>query len=130
MPQMIPFHNFEEPLEGYSAHLSSNINGLPYSSRSTGTRLHDLKDVSVQDMNRWRERILECIHLGVVVDPTGHEIVLDEKHGIDVLGDIIESSYDSVNVPFFGSLHNWGHVLFAAAHDPDGRYKVSEIVEI
>ncbi|KAG8191448.1 hypothetical protein JTE90_020700 [Oedothorax gibbosus] len=125
MPQMIPFHNFDEPLEGYSAHLSSNINGLPYASRSTGTKLADLRECTVQDMERWRERILAAIHLGVVVDPTGHEIPLDEQHGIDILADIIESSYESVNHAFFGSLHNWGHVLFAAASDPDGRYKLN-----
>ncbi|CAL1268011.1 unnamed protein product [Larinioides sclopetarius] len=125
MPQMIPFHNFHEPLEGYSAHLSSNINGLPYSSRSSGTKLHDLEHCSVQDLERWRERILQSINLGVVVDPNGHEFPLDEVHGIDILGNIIESSYDSVNLPFYGSLHNWGHVLMAAAHDPDGRYRLN-----
>ncbi|GFT90426.1 hemocyanin B chain [Nephila pilipes] len=125
MPQMIPFHNFREPLEGYSAHLSSNINGLPYSSRNAGRKLADLEECAVQDMERWRERILQSINLGVVVDPNGHETTLDEIHGIDILGNIIESSYDSVNVPFYGSLHNWGHVLFAAAHDPDGRYKLN-----
>ncbi|GFQ77076.1 hemocyanin B chain [Trichonephila clavata] len=125
MPQMIPFHNFREPLEGYSAHLSSNINGLPYSSRNSGRKLADLEDCAVQDMERWRERILQSINLGVVVDPNGHETVLDETHGINILGNIIESSYDSVNVPFYGSLHNWGHVLIAAAHDPDGRYKLN-----
>ncbi|GFY67428.1 hemocyanin B chain [Trichonephila inaurata madagascariensis] len=122
---MIPFHNFHEPLEGYSAHLSSNINGLPYSSRNAGRKLADLEECAVQDMERWRERILQSINLGVVVDPNGHETVLDEIHGIDILGNIIESSYDSVNVPFYGSLHNWGHVLMAAAHDPDGRYKLN-----
>ncbi|GFU88601.1 hemocyanin B chain [Trichonephila clavipes] len=125
MPQMIHFHNFHEPLEGYSAHLSSNINGLPYSSRNAGHKLADLEDCAVQDMERWRERILQSINLGVVVDPNGHETVLDEIHDINILGNIVESSYDSVNVPFYGSLHNWGHVLIAAAHDPDGRYKLN-----
>uniref|UniRef100_A0A2L2Y4P5 Hemocyanin subunit B n=1 Tax=Parasteatoda tepidariorum TaxID=114398 RepID=A0A2L2Y4P5_PARTP len=125
MPQMIPFHNFHDGLEGYSAHLTSNINGLPYSSRNSGRQLADLPDCSVQDLERWRERILDAIDVGVVVDPNGGETPLDNVHGINILGNIIESNYDSVNVPYYGSLHNWGHVLFAAAHDPDGRFKLN-----
>ncbi|XP_054723107.1 hemocyanin B chain-like [Uloborus diversus] len=125
MPQMVPFHNFEEPLEGYSAHLSANVNGLPYASRNAGLRMRDRPDCAVQDLERWRERILEAISLGHVVDPNGHETALDEAHGIDVLGHIVESSYESVNVPYYGSLHNWGHVMMASAHDPDGRFKLN-----
>ncbi|XP_035224697.1 hemocyanin B chain-like [Stegodyphus dumicola] len=125
MPQMVPFHNFDEPLEGYSPHLSSNINGLPYSSRNAGRRLADLPECAVHDLDRWRERILDAIDLGFVVDQNGAETPLDEVHGIDILGNLIESSYDSINAPFYGSLHNWGHVLMAAAHDPDGRFKLN-----
>ncbi|KAG8195462.1 hypothetical protein JTE90_002634 [Oedothorax gibbosus] len=123
LPRMIPFHNFHEPLEGYSAHLSSIVNGLPYASRPEGMTLKDINDVGVQEMERWRERILDAINLGYVTDADGRETILDETHGIDILGDIIESSHESKNPEFYGSLHNWGHVLMANILDPDGRFQ-------
>ncbi|KAF8785135.1 hemocyanin C chain-like [Argiope bruennichi] len=123
LPRMIPFHNFHEKLEGYSAHLSSVINGLPYASRPAGMQLHDIHGIGVQDLERWRERILDAINLGSVTDADGRETILDETHGIDILGDIIESSHESKNPEYYGSLHNWGHVLMANVLDPDGRYQ-------
>nr|CAZ66719.1 hemocyanin subunit 5b [Pandinus imperator] len=125
LPRMLPFHNFEDPLEGYSSHLSSTINGQPYASRPAGVVLRDLKDVSVQELARWRERILDAIHLESVIDEHGKDTPIDEEHGINVLGNIIESNHDSVNEDYYGSLHNWGHVLIAEAHDHDGRYQTN-----
>uniref|UniRef100_A0A1W7RAE8 Hemocyanin subunit 5b n=1 Tax=Hadrurus spadix TaxID=141984 RepID=A0A1W7RAE8_9SCOR len=125
LPRMAPFHNFEEPLEGYSSHLGSTINGQPYASRPEGVVLRDMKEVSVQDLTRWRERILDAIHLERVIDEHGKEVHLDEENGIDILGNIIESSYDSINEGYYGSLHNWGHVLMARAQDHDGRYQTN-----
>uniref|UniRef100_A0A2L2Y4H8 Hemocyanin C chain n=2 Tax=Parasteatoda tepidariorum TaxID=114398 RepID=A0A2L2Y4H8_PARTP len=122
MPRMIPFHNFHEGLEGYSAHLSSIINGLPYASRPSGMSLQDYQGVGVQNLERWRERILDAINLGYVTDADGKETILDETHGIDILGDIIESSHESKNPEFYGSLHNWGHVLISNVLDPDHRF--------
>ncbi|WP_407809600.1 tyrosinase family protein, partial [Staphylococcus aureus] len=41
----------------------------------------------------------------------------------DLLGDIIESSHESKNLHFYGSLHNWGHVMRANITDPDHRFQ-------
>uniref|UniRef100_A0A1W7RAD7 Hemocyanin subunit 3c n=1 Tax=Hadrurus spadix TaxID=141984 RepID=A0A1W7RAD7_9SCOR len=125
LPRMVPFHNFHEPLDGYSSHLHSSINGLPYASRPAGLSLRDLKEVSVLDLERWRDRILSAIHLGYVTKENGEEITLTEAFGIDILGDLVESSYESVNKEFYGSLHNWGHVMMAAIQDPKGKYQTN-----
>lgn len=121
--RMIPFHNFEEPLEGYAAHLTHIASGRHYAPRPSGLAMHDLRSVDVQDMQRWTERILEAIHLGKVIDEQGNDIILDEEHGADIIGSLIESSYDSKNRNFYGNLHNWGHVMMAYIHDPDGRFR-------
>nr|CAC44753.1 hemocyanin subunit 5 [Cupiennius salei] len=121
--RMIPFHNFEEKLEGYAPHLTSLVSGLHYASRPQGFSLRDLPDVNVQNMERWRERILEAIDLQHVHAANGSEIALDEAHGADILGTIIEASSSSPNKEFYGSLHNWGHVMMARMHDPDGRFQ-------
>uniref|UniRef100_A0A1E1WVS7 Putative hemocyanin subunit n=1 Tax=Tityus obscurus TaxID=1221240 RepID=A0A1E1WVS7_TITOB len=121
--RMIPFHNFDEELEGYAPHLSHLSSGRYYAPRPAGLRLSDLKDVDVQEMERWRERIIDAIHLGHIEGTDGKEIALDEEHGADILGDLIESSYESKNPVFYGSLHNMGHVMMARIHDPDGRFQ-------
>nr|CCA94920.1 hemocyanin subunit f [Euphrynichus bacillifer] len=121
--RMIPFHDFHQKLEGYAPHLTSLISGLNYASRPTGLSMSDLTEVDVQDMERWRERILDAIHGGFVYDKEGNEVPLDAVHGLDMLGDLLESSYESVNREYYGSLHNWGHVILAQVHDPDGRFK-------
>nr|CCA94918.1 hemocyanin subunit d [Euphrynichus bacillifer] len=123
LQRMKPFHNFDEELEGYSAHLTSLVSGLNYGNRPEGLTMKDVPQVGVQDMIRWRERILDAIHTGHVHDVNNKEIPLDEEHGIDILGALIESSEDSQNKRFYGTLHNWGHVILAQAHDPDGRFK-------
>nr|CCA94923.1 hemocyanin subunit b [Mastigoproctus giganteus] len=125
LPRMIPFHNFEEPMEGYSSHLVASINFMPYAFRTAGSTLQDTPECAVQDLERWRDRIIGAIQLGHVVDETGTEFPLDEETGINVLGDLIESSYDSVNREYYGSIHNWGHVLFAAIKDPDSRFQLN-----
>ncbi|XP_076338209.1 hemocyanin B chain-like isoform X2 [Tachypleus tridentatus] len=125
MPRMEPFHNFHDTLEGYSSHLSSSINGLPYPSRPDGMTLQDLKEVSIQELERWRDRILDAIHIGHLEDENGSHVPLDETRGIDVLGAIVEASYESVNQAFYGSIHNWGHVITARVQDPDGRYHLN-----
>ncbi|XP_067128167.1 uncharacterized protein [Centruroides vittatus] len=121
--RMIPFQNFDETLEGYSPHLTSLISGLNYASRPAGLSMHDVTDVNVQEMVRWRERVLDAIHVGHVIDDHGHEIPLDEEHGIDILGSLLESSAESKNKGYYGTLHNWGHVILARVHDPDGRFR-------
>lgn len=42
-------------------------------------------------------------------------------NGIDILGNIMESSILSVNRDLYGDLHNMGHVFISYSHDPDHR---------
>lgn len=54
-----------------------------------------------------------------------NRIVLDEQKGIDILGNLLESSILSVNQQLYGDFHAKGHYLIAYIHDPDGRHLVS-----
>nr|CCA94927.1 hemocyanin subunit f [Mastigoproctus giganteus] len=121
--RLIPFHNFHEELEGYNPHLTSLVSGQNYASRPAGLSMKDIHECDVQDMIRWRERILDAIHIGFLYDDHGNEIPLDAEHGTDLLADLMESSYESKNREYYGSLHNWGHVIISQCHDPDGRFK-------
>lgn len=55
----------------------------------------------------------------------GNQITLTEFEGIDILGNMIESSSISPNRDFYGDLHNMGHVFLSYIHDPDHRHLVS-----
>ncbi|KAG8238617.1 hypothetical protein J437_LFUL018535, partial [Ladona fulva] len=76
----------------------------------------------IQDMDRWRDRIIEAIHLGRVINDRGENVDLTEEGGIDILGNIVEASILSINRNLYGNLHNMGHFLLAVPHDPDNRY--------
>lgn len=58
----------------------------------------------------------------------GRRTQLTETGGIDILGNVIESSILSVNQNAYGDLHNMGHMLLAYIHDPDNRFLVSKPV--
>lgn len=47
---------------------------------------------------------------------------MDERNGIDILGNLMESSQLSVNRDLYGDLHNMGHVFISYSHDPDHRH--------
>ncbi|KAF5296289.1 hypothetical protein FQR65_LT19835, partial [Abscondita terminalis] len=52
----------------------------------------------------------------------GTTTTLSEFEGIDILGNMIESSIISPNRAFYGDLHNYGHVFLSYIHDPDHRH--------
>lgn len=47
---------------------------------------------------------------------------LDDYNGIDILGNMMESSTVSIDRDYYGDIHNMGHVFMAFAHDPEHRH--------
>lgn len=47
---------------------------------------------------------------------------LNNKFGIDCLGNVIQSSLLSPNRKFYGDLSNLGHLAIAYCHDPENKY--------
>lgn len=47
---------------------------------------------------------------------------MDETRGIDILGNMMESSILSPNRQLYGDMHNLGHVFISYSHDPDHRH--------
>ncbi|CAO1327416.1 unnamed protein product [Diamesa tonsa] len=127
LPRVKPMENFNEIIpEGYFSKLTRSINNTAYPSRSANTQLRDINRsdimVSVAEMDRWRNRILEAIDAGFIYNTNREQIVLTEENGIDILVNLVEASALSLNTKLYGSLHNEGHNLLAFIHDPDGHY--------
>lgn len=62
---------------------------------------------------------------GFHTQPDGDHIELDAVHGIDLLGNMMESSTASVDRDYYGDIHNMGHTFISYAHDPEHRHMES-----
>ena len=49
---------------------------------------------------------------------------LNNTKGIDLLGDLMEPSFDSIHPEFYGAIHNYGHILLGQITDPKGKFNV------
>ncbi|XP_054279415.1 phenoloxidase 2-like [Macrosteles quadrilineatus] len=121
--------NWRDPIpEGYFPKLDSLVSSRVWPPRTSNTILSDVNrevdqiKFDIQDMERWRDRFYQAIHTGSVITADGRTQMLDEEKGIDILGDMMESSILSVNRFLYGDLHNIGHVAIALSHDPDSRH--------
>ncbi|XP_071448698.1 phenoloxidase 2-like [Hetaerina americana] len=121
--------SLREPIpEGYFPKLDTLVASRVYPPRFSGAVLKDINREADQirfdiaDLERWRDRIIEAIHLGRVINQKGEVVELTEEGGIDILGDILEASILSINPNLYGNLHNLGHFLLALPHDPDQRH--------
>ncbi|KAJ3650840.1 hypothetical protein Zmor_016918 [Zophobas morio] len=114
--------------EAYFPKLDSLVASRSWPARVANQRIRDLnREVDqikqdVDDLKRWSDRIYAAIHQGSVTDERGRTISLTENEGIDILGNMIESSILSPNRTFYGDLHNMGHVFVSYIHDPDHRH--------
>uniref|UniRef100_A0A336MA48 CSON014281 protein n=1 Tax=Culicoides sonorensis TaxID=179676 RepID=A0A336MA48_CULSO len=133
MPRVRRFNNFREPMtEGYFPKMDSAVASRSWPSRPDNIVLQDINReidqirLDVADMERQRDRIIEAIHQGAITNTSGQRIPLtadgSTDSGIDLLGNIIESSDLSPNRQYYGELHNNGHVIISYAHDPNHKH--------
>lgn len=114
--------------EGYYSKLDTLVASRAWPGRPSNFVLKDLNreadqiQVKISDMETWEARIRQAIRQGYVVDEQGRQVSLLDDKGIDILGNVFESSVLSVNKPFYGDLHNFGHVVLSYVHDPDHRH--------
>ncbi|XP_053962369.1 phenoloxidase 2-like [Anastrepha ludens] len=129
LARVVRFNNLREPIqEGYFPKMDSLVASRAWPPRSEDTKLSDLNreldqiNLDVSDMERWSDRIFEAISQGFATDESGNQIPLDEVRGIDILGNMMESSIISPNRSLYGDFHNMGHVFISYSHDPDHRH--------
>ncbi|XP_049822107.1 phenoloxidase 1-like [Aethina tumida] len=121
--------DWKKPIkEAYFPKMDSLVASRAWPARVANQVIRDLRRESdqivtdVDDLIRWRDRIFDAINTGVVRNEQGQEIQLTENEGIDILGNMVESSILSPNRGFYGDMHNMGHVFISYIHDPDHRH--------
>lgn len=129
LPRVKRFNNLREPIaEAYFPKMDSLVASRAWPARVANTTLKDLDREldqiknDVADLERWRDRFYEAIHQGFVINTNNERVPLDERTGIDTLGNMMESSILSPNRALYGDLHNMGHVFISYSHDPDHRH--------
>lgn len=128
MERVKPLNNLRERVpEGYFPKINRGINNRAYPARFDNSLLQDLNrdddSLEIDDLLRWRDRIHQAIDQGYVVEfGTERHIPLDETNGINILGNILESSALSPNRQLYGNLHNSGHNIISYVHDPENRH--------
>jgi hypothetical protein len=60
---------------------------------------------------------LDMILLGFQ-EVENHYVSINNTEGINILGNIIEASAASLNPEYYGSLHNYGHIMLGRVVDP------------
>lgn len=123
------WNNFRAPIaQGYFPKLDTLVANRAWPSRPAGTaprninRPADDLTLDITEMERGRDRFVQAINQGFAVSTNGQRVPLDNEQGIDVLGNMFESSILSPNRDLYGNLHNQMHNIIAYAHDPDHRH--------
>nr|Q95P07.1 RecName: Full=Hemocyanin subunit D; Flags: Precursor [Scutigera coleoptrata]CAC69247.1 hemocyanin subunit D [Scutigera coleoptrata] len=123
LPRVRPFENWNDPIdEGYSPHLIIDKTGYKYAYRPQGVIVHDLPNLPKTKMFEWKNRIMVGIRKGSLISANKTQVPLNNDHGIDLLGDVVESSLLSVNRVFYGNLHCYAHVIAGKVTDPQSTY--------
>ncbi|XP_049771429.1 hemocyanin-like [Schistocerca cancellata] len=121
LPPVRPLGWYQQIEEGFAPGAMYE-NGQEFPMRPDRVSFRDLPWLRISSMQAYEDRIRDAIAAGFVrTVPTG-VLYLNETDGINVLGEIIESSRHSVNPLYYGQLHNDAHVLLSKIVDPDQRY--------
>lgn len=110
--------------EGFAPHTSYKYGG-EFPPRPDNIPFQDVKGVAhVRDMIITEKRIRDAIARGYVTGRNGEIIDISNDNGIDILGDIVESSVYSPNAMYYGSLHNTAHIMLGRQGDPLGKFNM------
>lgn len=125
MSKLTSFSDFGgEIRDGYFPQLNTLVANRSWPSRPDRTtpmsvvREEEELRIDIDEMKTFVNRYREVVTNGVVVSDEGEEHQLDEYYGIDILGNLIESTTISPNQELYGNLHNFMHLIISYSHDP------------
>ncbi|XP_039430147.1 phenoloxidase 8-like [Culex pipiens pallens] len=129
LPPIQPLNNFRMPIgEAYFPKILNSALNRTFSSRpkdfvpSHVNRPADDAVGTILEVETWLRRYFEAVDSGAVLLPNGERLTLDETTGIDIIGNLLENTILSVNIPHYGNIHSLLHVIIAYIHDPDNVY--------
>ncbi|XP_076048338.1 hemocyanin B chain-like [Oratosquilla oratoria] len=110
--------------EGFAPHTTYRYGG-EFPSRPDNKAFEAVEGVvRIRDVKEMESRIRDAISHGYFTSKDGTPIYIDNERGIDILGDVIESSVYSPNPGYYGALHNYAHILLGRQADPKGKFNM------
>ena len=110
--------------EGFAPHTTYRYGG-EFPARPDNVNFEDVDGVArIRDMIIMESRIRDAIAHGYVTGKDGSHIDIRNSGGIDILGDVIESSTYSPNPQYYGALHNLAHIVLGRQGDPHGKFNM------
>ncbi|XP_055623361.1 uncharacterized protein LOC129766790 [Toxorhynchites rutilus septentrionalis] len=129
LSKVLPLANLRDPIpEAYYPKIIRSSNNRSYPGRARNQLLSDLNRVedrvmvTIADMELWTSRIFEAIDAGFAISTNGQRVQLENRIGIDIVGNMVENTTLSPNVNYYGRLHNEGHNMLGYIHDPDNSF--------
>ncbi|KAK7028968.1 hypothetical protein SK128_013874 [Halocaridina rubra] len=118
--------HWDEPIvEGFAPHAMYKYGG-EFPPRPDNVYFEDVDGVArVRDMLITETRIRDAIDHGYIVKKDGTKIDIMNDEGINILGNIVESSMYSPNIQYYGQLHNLAHIMLGRQGDPHGKYNMT-----
>ena len=125
LPELEDF-DWEETIKvGYNPDLLYP-NGAQFPARAAGQDLSSIKSYTIEDIKTIEARIKDAIDSGFVIGKDGNKIPITQYvRGINILGNIIGGSQDSVNSRYYGSYQTMIRNLFALIMDPAQEHGVA-----
>ncbi|KAJ8894011.1 hypothetical protein PR048_006619 [Dryococelus australis] len=122
LPVVAPLDFDERIVEGFAPGAMYD-NGQEFPVRPDGVMFRDLPWRTIHEMKLYEGRIRDAIAAGFIrsYDGVAH---LNNSRGINLLGEIVESSEHSLNREYYGQLHNDAHVLLSKVTDPQLKFGV------
>nr|AST15995.1 cryptocyanin [Scylla serrata] len=113
----------DEPLkEGFTPQTTYKY-GPPFPTRNDDIYLRDVDKVGrIHEIVFMEDRIRDAIDRGYVEDEQGRKIHIQNDKGIDMLGDIIQSSMYSPNRKYYGNLTTLAYTMLDQQTDPNNKY--------
>ncbi|XP_065092363.1 phenoloxidase 8-like [Ochlerotatus camptorhynchus] len=130
MPPPTSLDNLREPIpEAYFPKLLNSALNRTFAGRAENAvithvnRPNDEDSVAtVLEIENWVNRFKEAVTNGYVLAEDGKHVPLDDATGIDLLGNVMENSLLSPNIPYYGNIHSMLHSIIGFVHDPDNLY--------
>nr|AUO15568.1 hexamerin-like protein 2 [Gryllotalpa sp. XZ-2017] len=113
-----------DDLEGYAPHLRY-YNGLPVPARPEGLEVSDIDLFDIEAVHKIERRLQDAIDMGVAFDKDLNKVMLNEKDGIDILGNMIAGNKDSINNRYYGSIIYYLRSLYGHITDPEHEHGVA-----
>ncbi|XP_052862475.1 hexamerin-1.1-like [Anopheles cruzii] len=88
-------------------------NGIPFRARENNFLLRPYDPVKLNGLKAKEERIRQAIDLGYVMTRDGQRMDLRQPEAIDIVGNLVSGSVDSVNVDYYKMIETTSRMILA-----------------